>query len=150
MPYVRALLRYFVITAAIVGLAWASITVQYEGRSVAAHLRDRGKIWLAELMDAAKAEPDKAPKKATAKSSPKKTAPKKTSAKAAPKKDARPPREVPPAELQSEPEAEKRVNLLAAAAKTAKARTDAKVEPTRITPKQKKALDALLTNRQSP
>ncbi len=154
MPYVRALLRYFVITAAIIGLAWASITVQYEGRSVAAHLRDRGKVWFAELMEAAQPKPEPAKDNATAKKKApaKKRAGKKATAKAAPKKDTRPPREVPPEELQSEPEAEARVNLLADAARRAKARVegDSKPEPTRITPQQKKALDALLTSRQSP
>lgn len=148
MPYVRSLLRYFVFTAAILGLAYASVTVQVDGRSVAAHLRDHGKVWLAELMEAAKPDPKPAEKKAKPKKA--KAAPKKAVARK--KKDERPVREVPPAELQSEPEAEARVNLLANAAKQAntRLRAESKPEPTRITPEQKKALDALLTNRQSP
>lgn len=147
MPYVGALLRYFVIAVAILGLAWASVTVKIGDKTAAAHVRERGRGWLAELT--AEDPPKKpAPKKATKAPSRRAVAKKKAPA----KKDSRPVREVPPEELQAEPEAAERVNMLAEAARRADRRIaeKKKPEPTRITADQKKALDALLSNRQSP
>lgn len=139
----RALLRYLILTGAIVCLGWASIAIDVDGRSLASHIRERGTAWLAELSEAREAKKDKATPKTKSKKTKKAVATKKKPAKK------RPEREIPPTELQSEEGAKRRVALLAEAAKQAKSAEKPRSHATRVTPEQKKALDALLTNRQS-
>ena len=138
----RALARYLVVTGILLGLGWAAFAIDVDGRSIATHAQKRAAAWWA----AHRARVAESPAK---KAGEKKRMKRKARAKAAAKKK-RPEREIPPTELQSEPGAKRRVTMLAEAAKRAKTAEKQLARPTRVTPEQKKALDALLTNRQSP